>query len=438
MPIGGNGGSTATIFIGKYNGNGYAISNLKGSNGLFGIVTGSLTGIHLRDVSLTNVTGTAGSLANSITGDNFINLCSATGSITAGNTSSDVRIGGLIGEAYNISTPYITCCNADVDIDATQATGNGGVGGFTGYAEYFFAYGCGAAGNVTGGSLNTGGFIGQITGMGKWDYCMATGNVTGSTANAAAFAGNVGRGIYFNACYAKGTVTGGTSGFVGTMDKPFFEDCAYTGTQTATISGITGGVAEADLYATITATNFEETGIETLHWSTEDGYTLTPVTQNWYAIDIWKDNGTVAPTLNLAYEGWDGKYEGQTPSELAVTGQTSYWVAPVDAQNAAGSETMTWDEAMADGVCPKGWHIPTRDELDVMFGSDVNGLILSSMLFGHHTTYWTTTEVPSETDKAYYFVAGSSGEISNVDINGLKMSIAKSDTNTNVRCVRRK
>ena len=432
-------GKEARPFQGQYNGNGHTISNLKsGDCGLFGYAKNAcLTGIHLRNVNLTG--SYTGGLAGIIMDKSYVTLCSVTGSITY-NGSNNVMAGGLIGNTATVGleVPCITRCSADVDINI-EGFSSGYVGGFIGYLGYGCVAGCMATGDIKnqGGNLPTGGFAGEVQAQTKMDYCMATGNVTGSKSGA--FIGKFNSGSSVISCYATGTVTGTTADFIN--DAPSNgsggEACAYTGSVTMDNSlsgGITGDVAVADLYNSVIHNNYSLADVKTLHWSAAEGYTLTEVTRTWYATDVWKDNGAAAPTLDMSYEGWDGKYEGQEPRELAVSGQPKYWIAPVNATNADGQEKMPWADIA--GVCPKGWHVPTRDELDTMFGANITGLNVSN-IFGDHTVYWTTTEVPGETDKAYYFVADSSGNIMTVDEDTtVKRSQAKDITDTKVRCVR--
>ena len=428
VPIGSN------VFYGKYNGNGHTISNLKGSHGLFGKISSApLTGIHLRNVELTGVTGTVGCLVD-YSYDNRVTLCSATGSITVATTAADLKIRGLIGHICGGTSEIdITRCSADVDINATAATGAGFVGGFAGYYELGNSIaGCMAAGDVAGsGNLYNGGFMGKNN-DGTIIGCMATGNVTG--VKSGAFVGSavhIGSGVYSCTCYATGNVNGSANGpFVyerGVYDT--YTDCAYTGTQATTITGITGGVATADLYATLTASNASDDNVQTLHWSAADGYTLTGLSNTWYATDVWKDNGTSAPTIDLAYEGRP-LYNGYKPNLLAIPGKAAYYVAPKDAKNASGSVTMTWDEAMAASVCPEGWHVPTKDDFiamgaddDYMTGSNNTALV---NVFPS-TRYWLSSTI--STSKAWC--------IHIMDDSFIFLDVDKT-SQYEVRCVRKK
>ena len=402
------GESVDKTFSCKYNGNGHIISNLKGSSGLFGSCSGNLTGIHLRNVSLTGVMGSVGALANTVDPmrngiTNNVTLCSATGSITA--TASDVTssIGGLIGVANDgYGSVHITRCSADVDIDALRLTGTvAGVGGFVG-RKYCCIVGCMATGDVESGSLPAGGFAGSCYGSDIGIYfCMATGNVKGSSA--AAFAGYCSSSVY--ACYATGTVTGSGFGFArSSISSSFYQDCAYTGTQTTSTSGITGDVAVADIYDAITTGNASAI-LTTLHWSAAEGYTMTEVTNTWDATDVWKDNGTAAPTIDMAYEGFfDGKYEGEDAHLLAIPGQIAYWVAPVDVET-----KIDWGFD-PNTACPKGWHVPTKDEFVAMTGlpADDNHYETNNaaivLAFPAGDGYWSSTEYGYDTESDIHYV----------------------------------
>ena len=357
----------------KYNGNGHTISNLKGSGGLFGFVSQSLIGIHLRNVTLTGVKGNVGALMNTAGGEFSVTLCSATGSITAAADATESHIGGLIGYLfYGAGTPHITRCSADVDIDASALTANGNVGGFAGYMDDSYVIGCMAMGNVTGGNLYAGGFVGRNRNYAT-SCCMATGNVTGT--KSAAFAGKH-EGGPISACYATGTVGTANSNFVyeTAADLATTTDCAYTGTQTSTVTGVTGSLATPDLYATLTATSASVANLKTLHWSAADGYTLTEVTKTWYATDIWKDNGTAAPTIDMSYEGYDGPlYNGAKPNLLAIPGKVAYWVAPEDA-----STGTLWANIDFSTICPEGWHVPTVEEFRAMTGITMSGVLVDT------------------------------------------------------------
>ena len=366
VPIG-NENRTDKSFQGKYNGNGHTISNLKGSSGLFGnVYKSTLTGIHLRNVTLTNVLS-AGSLANWLEGTT-VTLCSATGSITV-NVSDAGKIGGLIGEVASSST--VTRCSADVDIDASKSEDGGYVGGFVGFLDGSVIIACIATGEIDGGIMNAGGF-GIVYDYTYLYYCMATGNVKGSAC--AAFAVSSTDYTTAKACYATGTVTGSASEFVrliGGYSRFGLADCAYTGTVTSLAPGyLTDNVAVADLYATITANNIDTySEFKTLHWSKEDGYTLTEVNRKWDALGVWQNNGTAAPTINMSYEGGVAPTAITTGNKVYVV--NGYWVTAPGAE----TDTYAWassNEAtqMENDPCAghDNWRMPTMKDFEKMAG----------------------------------------------------------------------
>ena len=434
VPIG---NSEPAAFRGKYNGDGRTISNLKVTtgeySGLWGYLSAaSLTGIHLRDFTANGSKG-GGALASQAAAGSVIALCSATGTLTT-NGSYHHSVGGFIGV---IDASTVTRCSADVDVTMNGA-GYNELGGFIGKGTGSIIAGCFATADIAWNSSSESvekisGFIGWLLGS-KVFGCY--GNGTMQDADHAAFAmyNNTTSGNAAISCYS--TVEGGF--FINVQVT--ITDCAYAHTDvppsppTPAITGVTSDVTPATAYATLTATaNASVADVKTLHWSTADGYTLTEVTSTWDPDAIWKDNGTAAPTLDLAYEGWDGKYEGQTPNLLEIT-QTAYYVAPVNAKNADGYQDITWNEAMAAGVCPKGWHVPTKDEFVAMTGTPADNKYYS----GNHDAivavfpadvYWASTEFEDNDASAYILVVRDDARSINVDTK---------DVSYSMRCVRKK
>ncbi|MCM0238773.1 hypothetical protein J8L13_15390 [Bacteroides fragilis] len=445
-------------FKGTYNGNGHTISNVK----LIGesqkvvaffrtVEDGTLTGIHLRNVQA-DISQSAylliGTLVGSVEGASTVTLCSATGSlkvkVTGGSMNQHVGMGGLI---YTIvGDVSVTRCSADVDMQG-EATDMIWIGGFAsefGGSNAIIA-GCSSVGDIsyTSPDNRVGGFLSNIDDCNTTAVvnCYCSGTLTDNAGYS--FVGSLtdaATSVTLSGCYSTSTsLTGGNLDFTGFSDVynasfHHITDCASTATQITTIPGITGGVAVADLYATVTASNASLADVRTLHWSTAEGYTLTPVTNTWYAADVWKDNGTAAPTLDLTYERWDGLYEGWFADELAIAGLTAYYVAPKNAKNASGAENMTWAEAMAAGVCPKGWHVPTKDEYVAMTGIPADKKYHSEnfdaikAVFPAGYSYWLSTEYDSD---AWGFTLNNNSAQSYVGTYG-KGGIRR------VRCVRKK
>ena len=461
VPIGGN-ATVIGAFKGTYNGNGHTIANVKQTAvvndeaGFFGYVNGAtLTGIHLRNIRA-DITKDAqnsglkiGALAVNVTGNSIVTLCSATGSlrakVTGGSYNQIINMGGLF--SYLDGDAHITRCSADVNLWA-EATDAIYLGGFA--AEVSFTLGgivgCSSTGNLdytTSTNFYIGGFVGVLNDCNTTAIvdCYCSGTLKDNTA--CAFVGDItdaATSVTLAGCYSTSTTRDGSNLEFAAFSDVYADfhhisDCAYTDTPTAAIPGVTGNVAAADLYTTVTASNAALADVKTLHWSKADGYTLTEVTRDWYATDVWKDNGTAAPTLDLTYEGWDGTYEGQTPNLLEISGLTAYYVAPVNAKNAAGAEKMSWDEAMAANVCPAGWKVPTKDEFVAMTGIKANAVAASTnydaikAAFPVDIYHWSSTE---DDDCAYYLGALANGR------SLINSSLKGNSEIYRVRCVRKK
>ena len=435
VPIG---NSEPAAFRGKYNGDGRTISNLKVTtgeySGLWGYLSAaSLTGIHLRDFTANGSKG-GGALASQAAAGSVIALCSATGTLTT-NGSYHHSVGGFIGV---IDASTVTRCSADVDVTMNGA-GYNELGGFIGKGTGSIIAGCSATADIAWNSSSESvekisGFIGWLLGS-KVFGCYGNGTMQDATHAAFAMYDSNASGNAAISCYS--TVEGGF--FINVQVT--ITDCAYAHTDvppsppTPAITGVTSNVTPATAYATLTASTATTSlaDVKTLHWSTADGYTLTPVTSTWDSDAIWKDNGTAAPTLDLAYEGWDGLYEGTTPNLLEIT-QTAYYVAPVNAKNDLGYQDITWVEAMAAGVCPKGWHVPTKDDFMAMTGTPADGRYYS----GNHDAivavfpadvYWASTELEDDDAFAYILVVHDDARSINVDTKNVPYSM---------RCVRKK
>ena len=401
--------STAIPFKGKYNGNGHTISNMKitaesYSAGLFGgIESAALTGINLRNGSITKIASggrNCGMLAADVK-TSVVSLCSATGTIDvqeAGNA------GGLIGHA---DASHITRCSANVQISNTTFNLSTFISSLDNNS---LVLGCSSTGDIMSKATTSA--------TSTYGFTYGIGTVMGCY-----FGGATMECVYFNAinnisCYA----LAGSGGY-GTGGG--FTACAYSGI--CTLSGVTGEVTGTAAYAALIATNASVADVKTLHWSKEDGYTLDEVIATWYAADVWKDNGTAAPTIDMTYEGYDGPlYNGQPANLLAILGQTAYYVAPTDA-----STGTLWKNINFDTICPTGWHVPTNDEFRAMTGIKTAGSFVDT---NHaeikaafpENSYWTSYGVASS--YIYFFEVSSTGtKIASI-----------TDRSKHVRCVQAK
>ncbi|WP_250709077.1 fimbrillin family protein [Bacteroides fragilis] len=409
VPIGNQG---AVAFQGKYNGNGHTISNMKKTTvdygiGFFGHVkNAALTGINLRDGSITVDCNTqdcalfACNVSNSV-----VSLCSATGTIDVAKAGA---AGGFMARVEDGSC--ITRCSANVKVSNSSYS----LSTFVTSLNNSFIVACSSTGDFMPmtGSVSNSGFVNSSTTSTVMGCYFGGATISSSTdfkANA-----NI-------SCYSPaGNGTFGDNTFT-------YTDCACAGT--ITLAGVTGSITPATAYAALTASNASLGDVKTLHWSAAEGYTLTEVTRTWYAADVWKDNGTAAPTLDLTYEGFDGLYEGQPANLLAIAGLVAYYVAPVD----AGTD-IQWGNVDFKTICPKGWHVPTKDEFVAMTGipaddashGDNNDAIKA--VFPAGGSYWSSTE---ELDSgAWYFY---------VNTDGTSYIYAYSKTSSfQVRCVRKK
>ena len=426
-------------FSGTYNGNGHTVSNMKITDnpneggGFFSCVqNATLTGIHLRHVLINFAPGThtdCGSLCVYASGNTTISLCSATGDITFYGNSTRNHSGGLIGGTADAT--MVTRCSCNVNITAADADSYQCVGGFVGSG---------------GGTSIFAGCSSDAVMSFKDDYSCKVGGFVGKTENGPA-------NIIFFGCSAKGRIVQGDSfAFIGQRSTesamPFFlscystidtktfagsaaiyTDCAWTGTQSESLPGVTYSVAVADLYATLTASGtFSPDAVKTLHWSKADGYTLTEVSDTWDALSVWKDNGSAVPTVDMAYEG-GVFYNGQPANLLALAGQTAYYVTPVDVLG----KTL-WASISFTTVCPDGWHVPTKEDLMKMTGG-LPGITYTehfdaiNSVFPEGLIYWTPDTDMENTANAWaLYIAANQWQIT---------SYFKENTFC-VRCVREK
>ncbi len=144
--------SGISSFKGTFNGNGYVIDGLTGTQGLFTQLTSTAV---VKNVGLTNVniSNTSGSGTGGIAGKNagIIENCYVTGDI-----SSAGHVGGIVGEN---SGGTIKDCNTDINITSSGQC----IGGISGHNSGT-VIGCGATGVITGTGTWVGGLVGHNTG----------------------------------------------------------------------------------------------------------------------------------------------------------------------------------------------------------------------------------------------------------------------------------
>ncbi len=245
----GIGKTEALAFQGNFDGNGYTISNLKGSKGLFGYVKGDATATtdpnnganvsasygHISNVVLQNVdidstTQETGALIGKNVGG-YVDNCYASGDVNAKNWT-----GGMIG--HNIKGA-ITSSTSNVNIsNATNCTG-----GFIGHDTNGILEHCISTGNVKGTS-SVGGLIGHETAGGTgFIFQSATTSNVSATSSGGAFIGAIDGGC-------KATVIG--SQYSGASGKPPVGSGAGNMTSNGNDDSLTQGSTKI-----VTTTNIE-------------------------------------------------------------------------------------------------------------------------------------------------------------------------------------
>lgn len=121
-------------------------------------------------------------------------------------------------------------------------------------------------------------------------------------------------------------------------------------------------------------------------------------------------------------------YEDQKPNLLAISGQTAYWVAPVDA-----NASIQWGSIDFSTICPAGWHVPAKEELVAMTGIPADAREHSEnkdaikAVFPADYSYWSSTE------------SGSDAWCLSVNTDGTSIISTNYKTSSyHVRCVRAK
>ena len=217
-------GDSTAPYTADFDGNGYGIANLAinaGSGvknvGLFGRVTGDISGVGLPDASVTGAADSnlyAGALVGSLAGGGAVTASWSTGSVTStSRTNQPKYIGGLVGWAAG----PVRASYADVTVTAVSYVNGINAGGLVGYLQNHPVTASYATGAVAGGSGRS----------------SSTGLLVGAAYDS---------GAVITASYATGTAagTGASNGLVGVLDNSAAVTDSYWD---ATTSGISGGGA---------------------------------------------------------------------------------------------------------------------------------------------------------------------------------------------------
>ena len=184
-------------YTGTFDGNGKTITNLAGSQGMFGFIGEGGT---VKSLTLENVRISGGYSTGAIAGTNHgtIENCSI-----SGNIKGSTDVGGVCG-FNNGSKGKITDCHFSGYVEGTE-----NVGGLCGENFYYCTItACYSTGSVKG-EYNVGGICGTILERGTITACYSTGSVEGK-GNVGGVCGKTGDDTTITACYSTGSVEGNT------------------------------------------------------------------------------------------------------------------------------------------------------------------------------------------------------------------------------------
>ncbi len=202
-------------FAGTFDGNGYVLSNLKGSNGLFKSATADaeIMNVGLENVNITNSTGYEE--VGGIVGDNDGNItnCYVTGKIEVTSGSRN-GVGGIAGA--NLNGAKITDCNVDIDITVARSSGscNGGISGHNS-GEII---GCHSTGLIN--ASGAGGLVGHNNGTTVIKDCVTSAQVSSNGGSTAGLV--IGRGGTASNLTIENVAYKPTSGHTIVGDNPSF------------------------------------------------------------------------------------------------------------------------------------------------------------------------------------------------------------------------
>ena len=267
---------------------------------------------------------------------NDISNCSASGTITSPNTTSntDIALGGIVGYLEGCT---VSNCSASVSIP--QATNGRDIGGAVGKMVTGTLKQCYSTGTVSGIQRNVGGLIGLISntsGSATVTDCYCTGNVTANSYMGGLIGYTEKGTIDISNCYAAGeTITatsfnaGGLVGYQGSTNTTVSHCAAWSKTVKATNVGSenwSSGAVVGVCFPTSTMTdNYRNPAMAlTANWIPAADYQHANVSPS---SPLVKQNGqpSTATSLSKGQDGYPhfpyhGKVEaGKTLSELAST-----------------------------------------------------------------------------------------------------------------------
>ncbi|WFN35648.1 PEGA domain-containing protein [Methanogenium sp. S4BF] len=329
-------GTSATPFIGTFDGQGYTISNFELSInndniGLFGCVGsgGEITCLGVE----TNANGVRGSnYVGVVVGDNrgSVTNCYATGAATA--TGGDA--GGLIGLNYG----SVTNCSAAGNATAFKYD----AGGLVGWNDHGSVTNCYATGNATS-EYDAGGLVGWND-YGSITNCYATGKATATGSDAGGLVGwNVDSSI--TNCYATGIATAPSyaGGLVGYNWDSSVTNCyRYTGGPSATGILITDITKFKD-YVFLTGTS-PDNGLK---WSTGIISTDADSSKIWRAFSDKSEYPLFQWQVQVEQLYSGGSGTSDDPYQISTRDDVIY--LSTDSENWDKHFIVTTDISLADG-----------------------------------------------------------------------------------------
>ena len=198
---------------GSFDGQGYTVKNLNGSNGLFTTVAGASNSARaeVRNVTVEGSISSGVKMAG-IAGTAY--YANFTNCHNKASVSGSSNVGGIVGYVYQSASNGAVTLEKCSNTGSITGTGNA-VGGIVGYGKANTnIYNCYNSGSVKGkGSVASSGLTGGIAGYlqsSTVTNCYNIGNIDGSGNYAGGLFGAMYNGVTATNCYNAGTVTGGS------------------------------------------------------------------------------------------------------------------------------------------------------------------------------------------------------------------------------------
>lgn len=407
-------GSASQQFTGRYNGNGYSISNLRISRsavdnlGLFGYSNNAT----LERIALQQVNVEGKSFVGSLLGYSYnsnINSCTV-----SGNISGVENIGGIVGYGYNCT---LIDNLSNISVVASQTNAGGILGGYGTEQNTTKIERCRSEGSVVGKDIVGGvaGYVGGNSSIVNIAQCFSNASVSGTNR----VGGFIGYVAYTNIsnCYSAGNVisTSSCGGFAGYLANSTLNNVYSTSSTAGTQCG---GLVGAGQTSTVNNSfwNTDVSGITTSVYGT--GLAASQmIVQNaftsWDFSNIWQIN----EGITYPYLKWQGTFQNFNkpllpPSNLSV----------IPANQAA---TITWS-APSVGTPDKYFIYRDAQKIaETTSNSYADNGLVNGTIYNYHVTaiFGTDESVASKVLKAYIFTGFAGGN--GTEVNPYQVSNAE-------------